>query len=553
MERDAFLAFLASAGAPHDAASFALFALAVLAASLVSEDLTCVGVGLLVGAGRVDLASGVGAAAFALWAGDLLLYAAGRTLGPAVLRRRPFARALAGGGLARAESQLRGSGPLLILAARFVPGARLPTYVAAGVLRYPLARFSLWLAAGAALWAPVLVGVAAGVGGAALARFRAHAAPIAIATALGVALLARLAPRLVTWRGRRLLLGAWRRFRRWEFWPIWRVYLGVAPTLAWLAWRHGGFRVVTAVNPAMPSGGLLGEGKREILEALSHAAPELVAPWRFVAAGRPAAERADAVRAFLREIGVTFPVVLKPDVGERGAGVAIVRDDAALDAHFAAHAEDVIAQRHVPGVELGVFWLRHPSQPHGTLFSITEKRMLAVTGDGRATLETLILRDPRAVCLAPVHLARHAHQLARVPAAGERVPLVEIGTHSRGALFLDGNALATPALADAIERVSRGYPGFCFGRYDVRGESIEAIQAGRLQIVELNGLTAEATHIYDPRHDVRYARRVLRTQWRIAFEIGAANAAAGARVSTLGELVALWRARRRAGAGLAPV
>ena len=88
---------------------------------MVSEDLTCVGVGLLVGAGQLTLMTGVGAAAFALWAGDLVLYAAGRLLGPGLLQRTPFARALDAGGLARSESQLRRSGPLLILVSRFVP------------------------------------------------------------------------------------------------------------------------------------------------------------------------------------------------------------------------------------------------------------------------------------------------------------------------------------------------------------------------------------------------------------------------------------------------
>jgi len=94
--------------------------------------------------------------------------------------------------------------------------------------------------------------------------------------------------------------------------------------------------------------------------------------------------------------------------------------------------------------------------------------------------------------------------------------------------------------------MSRAVPGFHFGRYDLRGASIEAIQAGRFAIVELNGLTSEPTHVYDPRHDVRFARRVLREQWRLAFAIGAANAAAGAQVATWREILALWRARRDA-------
>jgi hypothetical protein len=134
-----------------------------------------------------------------------------------------------------------------------------------------------------------------------------------------------------------------------------------------------------------------------------------------------------------------------------------------------------------------------------------------------------------------------------VPAAGEIVPLVEIGTHSRGAVFLDGAALATPALEDAVDRLSRGYPGFHLGRYDVRADSIESLRAGEFRVVELNGLTAEPTDMYDPRYGVVRAWRALASQWRTAFEIGAENIAAGARPARWSEIVRLWRVRHAAG------
>jgi membrane protein DedA with SNARE-associated domain len=516
-------AFVARAD-PSEPTGFALFAVLVFAASLVSEDLTCIGVGLLVARGRVGFAAGVAACALALWLGDLLLYAAGRLLDLSRLRTRA----------------VLGAGPLWILASRFLPGARLPSYLAAGALRYPLGSFAFWLAAGTVLWTPLVVGGAAGLGG--LARERWALVP----AALLVFAAARLAPRVATWRGRRLLLGAWRRARHWEFWPRWALYGPLVPWLAWLALRHRGLRVVTAVNPAMPAGGLLGEAKQPILAALAASAPELVARTALLPRGAPPAARAERVRAFLREHALDFPVVLKPDVGERGSGVAIARDDTELCIALEQRRGDLLVQEYVPGVEAGLFYVRRPGEPHGRLTGITEKRMIAVTGDGASTLEELILRDDRAVCLAPVHLARHAASLARVAAAGERVPLVEVGTHSRGALFLDGASLATPALEEAVDRLSRGYPGFHLGRYDVRAASIEALRAGRFRVVELNGLTAEPTHVYDPRYGVRHAWRALAAQWRTAFEIGAANRAAGATPASWREIAALWRARRTA-------
>ncbi len=513
---------------PNTLAGFALFAALVFAASMISEDLTCIGVGLLVAQGRVGFVAGAAACAFALWLGDLALYGAGRFFD-----------------LSRfATGAVIGSGPLWILASRFLPGARLPTYLAAGALRYPIGAFAFWLAVGAVLWAPIVVGGAAGLGaitpgGVALA---AVALLVFVATRFGV--------RLATWRGRRLLLGAWLRWRRWEFWPSWLLYAPLVPCFAWLALRHGGLRVVTAVNPAIPAGGLCGETKHPILAALSASWPERVARTHLLPDG-PVAARVDQVLRFMQERGLEFPIVIKPDVGERGSGVAIVRDAAALDLALASRAGDLLVQEYVPGIEAGLFYVRRPSEPRGRLTSITEKRMIAVTGDGASALETLILRDPRAVCLAPVHLARHAAALAQVPRVGERVPLVEIGTHSRGALFLDGAALATPALEDAVDRLSRGYPGFHLGRYDVRAASLDALQAGDFRAVELNGLTAEPTDMYDPRYGVVRAWRALASQWRAAFEIGAENVAAGAQPASWSEIIRLWRERRRAGRALA--
>jgi hypothetical protein len=65
-------------------------------------------------------------------------------------------------------------------------------------------------------------------------------------------------------------------------------------------------------------------------------------------------------------------------------------------------------------------------------------------------------------------------------------------------------------------------------------------------VLELNGVTAESTDIYDPGNSVVDAWRKLMRQWRLAFEIGAANRARGAAVTPVADLVRLmWRNRRQ--------
>jgi hypothetical protein len=147
--------------------------------------------------------------------------------------------------------------------------------------------------------------------------------------------------------------------------------------------------------------------------------------------------------------------------------------------------------------------------------------------------------------MADFFLKEFAGRLDDVPAAGERVVLAELGTHCRGALFLDGGNLVTPELVVAIERVSRTFNGFYFGRYDVRADSEAAFKRGEFRVIELNGVTSEATSIYDPAHSVWFGWRVLCVQWRLAFAIGEANRARGTRPLGVREIWRLLRTRAR--------
>ena len=201
----------------------------------------------------------------------------------------------------------------------------------------------------------------------------------------------------------------------------------------------------------------------------------------------------------------------------------------------------MILQEYVAGEEFGVFYVRHPDEAHGQIISLTHKTFPVVTGDGAHSLEALIRNDERAVCLAELYCANHAIRLNDVPRAGERIQLSELGSHCRGAIFLDGSKYLTPVLQTAIERISQCYQGFYFGRYDLRAASVGDLMAGRnFKILELNGVTSEATHIYDARHGLLYAYRTLFRQWRMAFEIGAANQTRGANVTSLAGLLKAW-------------
>ena len=97
-------------------------------------------------------------------------------------------------------------------------------------------------------------------------------------------------------------------------------------------------------------------------------------------------------------------------------------------------------------------------------------------------------------------------------------------------------------LMSKVDEISRALDGFYVGRYDIRYESVEKLkEKGEFSIVELNGASAEATSIYDPKNSLLSAYRTLFRQWDIVFRIGAINRTRGVKTLPMRTLWRLWR------------
>jgi membrane protein DedA with SNARE-associated domain len=500
------------------------------AATFVSEDAAALSAASLVAQGSLALWPASLTVALGIWLGDLGLWVAGRTARMTAgrllwLRRwQPSTDQLDAAG-----RQLERHACLAIFASRVLPGSRLPLYFLAGAGGLRLLPFAAWTFAAVSAWTAVLFGVVAAFSAAFTDALGIYASIASVAVTLAA---------LVTWRW----YGAatepvWlARLRRWEFWPPWLFYGPVAGWVAWLMITRGP-RALSAANPGIEDGGFVGESKSAILSMLP-------AEWTLAhALLRPGTleDRLNSLSGHFDRTGTTFPVILKPDVGQRGAGVRLVRSMADAAAYLADHPAAVVAQVYHPGpYEAGIFYYRLPGAPRGQVFSITDKRFPMVVGDGLHPLSALIEAHPRHRLQARTFLTRHRDRLAEVPAAGETIRLGVAGNHAQGTMFLDGSDLLTPALAARIDAISQRIDGFYIGRFDVRYRDPRALMAGDdLAIVELNGVTAEATHIYDPSRSLWSAYRTLFTQWRLVFDIGAVNLTAGRRSSSLRRLVTL--------------
>lgn len=522
-----------------------LFVLMLLLAlsTWVSEDLTCIGAGLLVADGTMGLLPATLACLFGIYFGDMLLFFAGRYLREPVLTRAPFNWFIKPQSLTHAEQWFEREGAKAIFASRFLPGSRLPTYVAAGLMGASFWKFSLYFFIAALVWTPLLVGLSSILGSSMmdyLALYSQYALLTFAVIALALWLLIKLIVPLFSFRGRRMLLSAWRRKTRWEFWPMWMFYPPVILYVLYLAFKHRSLTLFTVTNPGIPASGFIGESKSDILRSLA-SADGYIARHTLINAST-FERRLQQARHFMHELSLALPIVLKPDAGQRGEGVAIIRTHEQLENYLRRAEHNVIAQEYAPGYEFGVFYYRYPQQVTGDIYAITDKRFPTVIGDGKSTLEELILNDERAVCMAAFYLDKHKERLFEIPAAGEHVQLVELGTHCRGAMFLDGAEVKTEALRATIDAISKKFDGFYFGRYDIRTPAIEDFKRGQnFKVVELNGVTSEATSIYDPSNSLWRAYRVLMRQWRIAFEIAAENRKAGVEPLSLRALLQLVR------------
>ena len=512
---------------------------AIILLSFVSEDAATISSALSIFGGPLKWPLGFASCFAGIWLGDLGLYSLARYAGKNVLRSRWLARLADPATVTHCEKTFARNSAFALIASRFVPGTRLPTYLAAGLFAMPVCRFAFITAIGALLWISVFFALTKLLGSQALIWFSFAQSKIALAV---LAVLTVIAVAFIVRAATRHAIIAARRWRRWEFWPAWLFYVPVGVYYLWLAIRYHGLSVPTSANPAIATGGFIGESKLEILDQLRRTSPQFTAE-AFLVDGRTMSDRLLSLHRFCREHKITLPFFLKPDVGQRGNGVRLIRSMRAALEYLEEVNAPVILQRYVAGpYEAGVFYYRFPSESRGHIFAITEKIFPTIKGDGIHTVEELIWADERAALMARTYLRRFASRGSEILAPGEILKLVETGNHAQGCIFRDGMRLHTDALERVIDEISQRVPGFFVGRYDIRYENEEDFKQGRnFQIVELNGATSEATSIYDARNSLFSAYRTLFRQWRLVFAIGGMNRANGHAPSSLAALWRNWR------------
>jgi hypothetical protein len=295
------------------------------------------------------------------------------------------------------------------------------------------------------------------------------------------------------------------------------VYVPIAVYWFFLAIKARGWVFFSAANPCMRFGGLVAYSKTDVTKLV----PEVYLPKTiFVETTDSPTDVLDQLKAKEME----YPLIIKPDMGERGIGVKILRSQNELEQALRSKTDRMLLQVYedLP-MELGVMYSRHPNEPKGKITSIVLKDFPTVTGDGRSTLLHLILADQRSRFSYHIHVKRFAGRLNEVLPQGEKLRVVNIGNHMMGTTFLNGNHLISEELETVFDTLAKQINGFHIGRFDIRTRSFEDLLKDNFKVIEVNGVNSEPCHIFHPGRSVFLAWRDLFKHWKRIADISIAN------------------------------
>lgn len=305
----------------------------------------------------------------------------------------------------------------------------------------------------------------------------------------------------------------------WEHWPSSMFYVPNLPYAFYLAIkaRHSAF--FSAANPCIKSSGNGTESKFEVIQLV----PEKYRPKSILV--QPNTEFSSVTKR-IKEENIDFPLIVKPDIGFRGLLVKKMNSEIELKEYLESYPINIIVQEFLDYEnECGVFYHRNPNSNSGKITSITLKHFLTVTGDGTSTLKELILRDERAKLYIELFSQIHKEKLNSIPKNDEKIKLTAIGNHSKGTQFINGNHLISKQLENTFDKLSKSIPGWYYGRVDLKYNSFKELENGTdFKILEINGIIAEPTHIYDAEnYNYFQALKAIRTHWRSLYEVATTN------------------------------
>lgn len=191
-----------------------LYILAIILTSFMSEDLACIGAGMMVANGLITFWPAVFGAIAGIYIGDFTLYFAGRFLGRSIFTVVPFKWFITEETVDVSVRWFNAKGPYLLFASRFIPGSRFPIYLTAGILKTSFWKFVFYFGLTVLIWTPIFVWISVFAGNEIFTlyeKYDDYAVFIAIGAVAILFLLYKFLLPLFTTRGRRM---AWKKLKK---------------------------------------------------------------------------------------------------------------------------------------------------------------------------------------------------------------------------------------------------------------------------------------------------------------------------------------------------
>jgi hypothetical protein len=290
------------------------------------------------------------------------------------------------------------------------------------------------------------------------------------------------------------------------------------PVWLWYIIRSGSVWFFTPSNPKLTFGGMEGEPKKEMHDLL----PTHLRPNYFNVT--PNQDFPEIIKT-LQINKIQFPLIVKPEIGGQGILFRKIDNEAHLkEYHEKIPVEYFIQEFITYPLEVSLFYYRYPNEKKGHITGFLQKIPMYVKGNGKDTLEQLILHNSKSKKRLEELRAKHKNNFKKIIPDGKEYMLSYAANHNRGAHFIDLSKYINDSMINMLDEISLGINDFFYGRYDIMCNSIEELQRGEnFVILEYNGCGAEPNHFYDTGYTLSGAWKEILKHWKILFEISRYN------------------------------
>ena len=303
-----------------------------------------------------------------------------------------------------------------------------------------------------------------------------------------------------------------------EYWPFWLFYIPMYFYGIYLALKSGSAMYFSTTNPGMKYSGVMGESKYKVLQSI----PETYRPKTiFVASSTPYTSILDQIKSNK----LSYPFVIKPDVGERGKNIEVIDNEHALKSYLINKSFDLNIQEFITlELEFGILYHHIPGEEKGQITSVVQKGFLYAKGDGQSNLLELLRKEIRIANRLDYFENKFRDKLETILQEGEKLYLEPIGNHSRGTTFYNANHIINDQLTQVFDHISHKIEGYYYGRFDLKVKSLEDLYEGKnMKIIELNGVSSEVAHIYDPAYQLIQAYKDVFKHMKYIYQIAKKN------------------------------